>query len=643
MEDTKKNNGNTVFISPARPETPNHIATCNPLQLVDNVGNTNSTTTTPTAPLKSPFDDMKTPRKSEKPLTEETRKLFLTPEKLASIKRAQLQRYCKRYGIKANLKNTELIKKLQEYALNHQSQQNENDFSSFNIASLSPLPPPSFSMDADSPKISSENIGQAFREILASKDDTSIENDEGKTIASPDKKMSPLNIRTQIENKQSFIPLLSPRISNFMARKIATPIKKPHLNSQNLSSEKTPIYDEESPLIDHPASSNSDIQAINETKRNAPLSEKEETLNTDREVNEDSNLTEQQPAEKDQESYDPSTSTEPFVFNSGMRVDDSTFQTAAAAVLAELERRVAEVQKLPTPEIKKYLGELTPSPKANRSLQPEEASEGLTPSRFDKLHKKNFDKMPSIIKHYAAQRRKAEDESEVSPIKKKKLIHSTNEQDFAKTSQPIYKHEEKSTGKTNESLLHRPSGVNNNRKPKVTSVTRSGITARLATFGFDSRLRKPSNYNIAHASSNKSEAASTPTSISMKQNKELEKRKDVIEKKRSIPNKPQIRNPGSSHQIPVQGITNSGFNSKVKPPPRLDTSKKSSQPKIIDKATSRPFFSRQIYQKTTTSAQQLTQGEVKNELASKIQKKFMKSHKSQTPSFSQKKVNKDKK
>ncbi|CAG8525085.1 10759_t:CDS:2 [Ambispora gerdemannii] len=685
MEEIKENIGNRISISPERPKTPNHIGTYTPLKSVDIVGNTNSTPTTPTAPSNSPIDDKKkTPRKSEKPLAEETRKLFLTPEKLGSIKRAQLQKYCKRYGIKANLKNTELIQKLQEYALNHENQPNENiddDFSSFNIAGLSVDDPLNPQKQDQSSKDEEITIGNQEEE-----DDSlqpTNESIKNASITQFPKEIARLSF--VMENKHSSIPLPSPRISSFMARKIATPIKRSPLrysmSNQSSSSGKKPIYDEKSPLVDHSASSNPEIQnneSINETNRNTSSPKKEETLNTHQN---DANPSEQQQTEENQESYDPLTSPEPFVFNSGMRVDDSTFQTAAAAVLAELERRVAEVQKLPTPEIKKYLGELTQSPRMKKLSQSIEEGEGLTPSRFNKLHKKNFDKMQSIVNHYAAQRRKADEELEVSPIKKKKLIHSTNDQDLAKTSQPIY--EDKSDEKNNESenlrtkhhkksLLRRPSGFNKNRKPKVTSVTKSGITARLSTFDFDSRLKKPSSYNIAHANSNK---ASASTSIPMKQNKERvefgkrEAAKNVVEQK--------IRNPSSIHQIPekakskissgfAQGITKPVSNLKTKPPPRLNTASQSSQPKIIGKnSSSRPFFARQIYQQNATKGsyrdntttitdkqktkkekatlEQLSQEEIKNELGFKIQNKFMKSHKSQVPPFSQKKVGKNKK
>ncbi|CAG8609270.1 464_t:CDS:2 [Funneliformis caledonium] len=51
--------------------------------------------------------------------------IVLTPTAISSMKRSELQKLCKKYGLKANGKNTDLQKKLRQYALN--SERSDND------------------------------------------------------------------------------------------------------------------------------------------------------------------------------------------------------------------------------------------------------------------------------------------------------------------------------------------------------------------------------------------------------------------------------------------------------------------------------------------------------------------------------------
>ncbi|RUS22579.1 hypothetical protein BC937DRAFT_88366 [Endogone sp. FLAS-F59071] len=84
-------------------------------------------------------------------------------------------------------------------------------------------------------------------------------------------------------------------------------------------------------------------------------------------------------------------------------ISKKNFSDVAVSVQVELESRVAQMEKLPTPERKKIVENIYPS------TTPSTAPKFMTPStlkmRFNSLHEKGFKKMDSIAAHYSVKRR----------------------------------------------------------------------------------------------------------------------------------------------------------------------------------------------------------------------------------------------
>ncbi|KAG9296026.1 hypothetical protein G9A89_011878 [Geosiphon pyriformis] len=204
------------------------------------------------------------------------------------------------------------------------------------------------------------------------------------------------------------------------------------------------------------------------------------------------------------------TVSQPFVFASPMKVDNATFQAAAATIIADMEKRVIDVKELFIPEIKKCSGENIST--SSKLCITRTSNQGCSPNRFAKIHRKQFEKMPSILTHYGAQRRKGDDfdrEREESPIKRKKIAHLIHSHQYSKISQAIFKNEVQNKGKQTGSSKERKKNhprkqskrtekierkVPIEKKSNVTSVTKSGITARLSTFNLEESLKKPLSY-----------------------------------------------------------------------------------------------------------------------------------------------------
>ncbi|RUP43661.1 hypothetical protein BC936DRAFT_136890 [Jimgerdemannia flammicorona] len=85
--------------------------------------------------------------------------------------------------------------------------------------------------------------------------------------------------------------------------------------------------------------------------------------------------------------------------DSGMDSDDAT-----AVVIANMQRMVTELEKLPTPERKKITENVFPTPKDTQRIVPMAMTPPTITAKFDKKHTRDFKKMDSITTHYSAGR-----------------------------------------------------------------------------------------------------------------------------------------------------------------------------------------------------------------------------------------------
>jgi hypothetical protein len=327
--------------------------------------------------------------------------------------------------------------------------------------------------------------------------------------------------------------------TNLMARFVATPVLKSRAQTNSLP-ENCPET-EAGPALD----------------KNSPFITKETKLNFETAIMQDSiPIQQEKNCAKDMENKGETMDIcdEQSNITEIANVPLSNSENVTAFIYEEMDRRVAQLKALPSPERKKILGidnattEISMATPLKNNVSVNQTSSSSV-NRFTQVHEKAFSKMPSIATHYTIQKtkkvetqdevnRKRKDPDNVHPsFKKQKLAHSTQDSQATRTSKDIYEKVEedkevvkptvKKTYDRNRTMINNRSSIRLNlaKSKNVSQAEIQQSTRTSSRFNIQESLKKRLSY-VPHKGPVKS-IIPNPDGQRKKEREELEKRKQA--------------------------------------------------------------------------------------------------------------------